>query len=263
MSRILKRPMFRKGGEVMEGIMTGIKPRQNYALGERVEEYQNVLRSSMGQPVGGDPLARFLIETGQGLVGGAGADRGSKLAEILGATEKPTQNLFAALDKKAASDRSVNLQGAILGIKGQQAIDIAKAKSKDKFLKDLSPDRYYKKLVDERTSAGGKLKSFEIPTIDLKFPRKTAEFDAYVLPQLRKTKDPKGQQILSRLDGFVPYSKKEGTFDYGSMKAGLIYYDLLQKVFIERVPASEDEEGGYFTYNPNNYERTKLRGLES
>ena len=31
MSRILKRPMFRKGGEVMEGIMTGIKPRKNLA----------------------------------------------------------------------------------------------------------------------------------------------------------------------------------------------------------------------------------------
>ena len=45
----------------------------------------------MGQPVGADPLARFLIETGQGLVGGVGADRGSKLAEILGATEKPSQ----------------------------------------------------------------------------------------------------------------------------------------------------------------------------
>ena len=30
MSRILKRPMFRKGGEVMEGIMTGIKPRKMF-----------------------------------------------------------------------------------------------------------------------------------------------------------------------------------------------------------------------------------------
>ena len=42
MSRILKRPMFRKGGEVMEGIMTGIKPRRNYAEGttalEKIEQ---------------------------------------------------------------------------------------------------------------------------------------------------------------------------------------------------------------------------------
>ena len=47
------------------------------------------------------------------------------------------------------------------------------------------------------------------------------------------------------------------------MKAGLVYYDLTRKVFIERVPPSEKEEGGYFTYSPSTYERTKLRGLES
>jgi hypothetical protein len=31
MSRIFKRPMFRKGGNVMEGVMTGIQDRSNYA----------------------------------------------------------------------------------------------------------------------------------------------------------------------------------------------------------------------------------------
>jgi hypothetical protein len=31
MSRIFKRPMFRKGGNVMEGVMTGIQDRKNYA----------------------------------------------------------------------------------------------------------------------------------------------------------------------------------------------------------------------------------------
>ena len=50
---------------------------------------------------------------------------------------------------------------------------------------------------------------------------------------------------------------------YESMQAGAIYYDPKQRVFIERVPASDGEEGGYFTYSPTTYERTKLRGLES
>ena len=263
MSRILKRPMFRKGGEVMEGIMTGIKPRQNYNLGERVAEYQGVLRGAMGQPVGADPLARFLIETGQGLVGGAGADRGSKLAEILGATEKPTQNLFAALDKAKAQDRQINLQGAMLGIKGEQAIEAAKAKAKEKFLKDQSPSRYYGELVKSRTEARGKLKTFEKPTIDLAFARPTAEYDAFILPQLRKTENPAGKKIAASLMGFVPFDVKNQTLMYESMQAGAIYYDPKQRVFIERVPASDGEEGGYFTYSPTTYERTKLRGLES
>ena len=264
MSRVLKRPMFRKGGEVMEGIMTGIKPRQNYNLGQRVQEYQNVLRASTGAgDARGDALTRFLIETGQGLVGGAGADRGSKLAEILGATEKPTQNLFAALDKAKAQDRQINLQGAMLGIKGEQAIEAAKAKAKEKFLKDQSPSRYYGELVKSRTEARGKLKTFEKPTIDLAFARPTAEYDAFILPQLRKTENPAGKKIAASLMGFVPFDVKNQTLMYESMQAGAIYYDPKQRVFIERVPGSDGEEGGYFTYSPTTYERTKLRGLES
>ena len=63
--------------------------------------------------------------------------------------------------------------------------------------------------------------------------------------------------------GFVPFDVKNQTLMYESMQAGAIYYDPKQRVFIERVPASDGEEGGYFTYSPTTYERTKLRGLES
>ena len=215
MSRILKRPMFRKGGEVMEGIMTGIKPRQNYNLGKRVAEYQGVLKGAMGQPVGADPLARFLIETGQGLVGGVGADRGSKLAEILGATEKPTQNLFAALDKKAAQDKQINLQGAILGIKGQQAIE--KAKAEGKFQKEFSPTRQEFELVKEFTKD---TKGFRKDIKQL-FPRQMARFIA---------KDSKNLDTIEVFKGknkqIFPHSVSgtKVSFAFDEMLPGTLYF---------------------------------------
>ena len=231
MSRVLKRPMFRKGGEVMEGIMTGIKPRQNYSLGQRVEDYQNVLRASTGAgDARGDALTRFLIETGQGLVGGGGADRGSKLAEILGATEKPTQNLFAALDKAKAQDRQINLQGAILGIKGQQAIDVAKAKARDNLQKEFSPENLRDRLVMQYA---GRKPGYSKELVDI-YGYEMATFNAIDRGEIPKVPEFKGKN-LKIMDNKI--SGDDVKFSTDDLIAGTLYFRPDQsEVLYERVP---------------------------
>jgi len=238
MSRILKRPMFRKGGEVMEGIMTGIKPRQNYSLAGRVEDYTNVLRSAAAMPGGADPLARFLIETGQTLVGGEEAG-GTKLQEILGATRKPTQNLFAALDKKAASDRQINLQGAMLGIKGQQAIEAAKAKGKNNLQKEFSPENLRDRLFLERSK---ETKGFKKDLKQLK-PYVTSTFDAITRKKIPTISAFKGKNI-----SYMPHSISGTKVSYAvnEMMPGTLYFRPDQELSIfERDP----EKNAIIQYN--------------
>jgi len=229
MSRILKRPMFRKGGEVMEGIMTGIKPRQNYSLGQRVEGYKDVLRAAtQGASTGPDALTRFLLELGPSLVGGESAG-GTKLQEILGATQKPMQNYFASLDKKAQQEKSIGLQAGMLGIKSQQDIDKAKAQSQ--FQKDYSPDRKEYELFKEYSNPN--VKNFK-KSIRQMYPKSMAKFDAKTSLNLDNVEEFKGKNVQifpSKISG----SKVQ--FNYDEMIPGTIYFrpDQQNSVF-ERDP---------------------------
>jgi hypothetical protein len=110
MSRILKRPMFRKGGEVMEGVMTGIKPRQNYNIGsgnegvvESVKNKMNLIDMVAGGR-GPDGLSQFLIGGGLNLVSGEN-EGDNVLQTIAGAYKKPTEQLFAQQSRDAQSRR--------------------------------------------------------------------------------------------------------------------------------------------------------------
>ena len=118
MSRTLKRPMFRKGGEAMEGIMTGIKPREMFrdkgmsnAMADQLKNVQQRVNlidaiSGAGTSPLGDPLTQFLLTTGQNLIAGESAG-GTKLQEVIGATRKPLATAVKQQQLKDLSRRKI------------------------------------------------------------------------------------------------------------------------------------------------------------
>jgi hypothetical protein len=155
MSRILKRPMFRKGGEVMEGIMTGIKPRERFStkgmsdsMRDDLKNIQNRVNlidafSGAGASPLGDPLTQFLLQTGQNLIGGESAG-GTKLQEIVGATKKPLDRAIKAQQVKDLSRRKI--AASLLSKMGGD--DIAKIQRNAKKISELTGRPYNEVLGD-------------------------------------------------------------------------------------------------------------------
>jgi hypothetical protein len=99
--RIFKRPMFRKGGESMTGIMENIAPRQNYAEGDFYDKAQEIITEKLGPVQKGDPLTDFLLTYGPSLA--SSALPGGTLRNVVAAADKPVANLLAS--RKAGRDR--------------------------------------------------------------------------------------------------------------------------------------------------------------
>mgnify|MGYP003135111021 FL=1 len=119
MSITLKRPMFRRGGEVGGGITSGM--RENFEVGTKPSERIRAVLDEYSAPAI-DPINQLLIEGG--LRGMSTAGKGGTLANLASAFEEPTQNLFKNLAIKRKQDRDTALEGVIADI-GQEQSDEA------------------------------------------------------------------------------------------------------------------------------------------
>ena len=255
MSRILKRPMFRRGGEVGGGIMTGI--RQNYEVGGSAKE--RLLAEYAAYPVQSvDPVAKLLISGG--LRGLSTTGGGSTLANLAKAFEAPTERLFEDIGAQDKARRDLAMIGTKMDIEQDFAMKqaIAKGKEISNLQKDYSEERAYENLVQIRTAEAGKLESYQKPNLQQKYPRSTSFFDVTVTRALRS--NPKYQEIAQSFKGILDFDKKKQEFNYENLIPGMYYYDPTTNGFLSVEPS---EDGKTMTYYQTDFRTLNKQPLQT
>jgi hypothetical protein len=146
MSRSLKRPMFRRGGTVNDGIMTGLTDRKQYAngmmvdderLGKDTQSILDVMAKYAPIPKTRLPLGQFGLNLASGKFAGDG-----KLQNLIGSARDPYAQFVKADDARnmALAKRKQGAVSTALGmqLKKDKQQSVLAAEKKAKFL--LPPD---------------------------------------------------------------------------------------------------------------------------
>jgi len=121
--------MFRKGGNVDNGIMTGIVDRtqaqdgytglENLDIGQpkTQAEYIEELKAGAGDYGGYDPLTSFLLTAGPSVAGA------TSFSDAIQKLQPATQQLIKGADAKAKYDRDIRMAGTKLALADEQKFD--------------------------------------------------------------------------------------------------------------------------------------------
>ena len=162
MSKVFRRPMFRKGGGVnMNGIMSGIEDRQNFSLGtdrpeqtladlptveELTQRNIETLQKAGGESTGYDPLTTFLLQYGPALA--SASPRGNFLSTALGAAKEPIGAMLQDKRREEQYQRQLRTQAAGAAIK--TADDMRQAFEDRQFQKGMkNEDRLFTKEMSD------------------------------------------------------------------------------------------------------------------
>jgi hypothetical protein len=158
MSRILKRPMFRRGGMINDGVMSLASSRKNYEegtdpyakimemdpeLGATIKKYGTIFESLGAQDTARqkqDILSNLLIRGGLGLVSGEGAGKGT-LGGIATAFQKPTEEALGQLAAMKARPEQARMAGAKMGLEAELQKSLQELKGKQMFAAQLPEEQ--------------------------------------------------------------------------------------------------------------------------
>ena len=163
MSRIFRRPMFRKGGPINDGIMTGIVDRENHAedpfvggtdqfpymakptesspqmnlpdLKSMTKENIDLLLEAAGDRGGYDPVTQFLLQYGPEAATKTG---GGTFANLISAAKKPIESLIAGKQKEDDFLRSIRTQATGAAMKQRSELE---ASERDRLFKTELADK--------------------------------------------------------------------------------------------------------------------------
>tara|TARA_Y100000114_G_scaffold153638_1_gene173988 strand:+ start:198 stop:1076 length:879 start_codon:yes stop_codon:yes gene_type:complete len=264
MSRILRRPMFRGGSTNMNGIMSGIQDRKNYAQGpenprvdsgrfkELVEELRPVIQESFTgyqKPTGfDDPVYQLAIQTGLDLM--SRADSGSLLRNIGAAGARQTPAFFKNLADERAQKRkyeqgiesaAVGLAGDILG---REITASGKTPPADK-LREATTGKYLD--LGLPANVASRAANFELDNSDaLRSKVGGSRYGGVIEFDLSKTDEVKANiNLLKKYDGQIVYDPFEGNYKRIQIVNGQPFFEEFNS--IDSIVFTEPKEAAQTT----------------
>jgi hypothetical protein len=269
MSRILRRPMFRKGGQVMDGVMSlASGGRAKYQKAGRVtmqdlikddpylKEVYETAQAGYGRDIQqerSDVLANLLIRGGLGLVAGEGAGKGT-LGAIATAFQKPTEQALTEMSALKQDPAAMLTAQTAIKQKGEERLKLLelqnqKIDAEKKAQVILGPDATSEQIrqkaseilnesifgVQKRSDEGTKQGNIEIIAKQAKVDLPSAKIIFDLQQNQEKIKEVTGLELGP--NNAVIYGQRiKGRLDYSSEARNApdgIYYDPDNRTFIK------------------------------
>ena len=246
MSNVFRRPMFRGGPTNMNGIMSGIQDRKNYADGPedpnikslitKAKELEPAMQEIMGpyeKPSGfEDPLVQLAIQSGLDLMGNAGSQSLIRNIGQTGSRQAPVyfKNLAEQRAAKREYDRgiksgAIGLAGDILG----KEIS-ASGKEKREPIREATIGKYLEQGLPPNVSE--RAANFEIDESDqLRQKVGGSRYGGVIDFDLSKADEVKANlKLLQQYDGQYVYDPYEGNYKLIRMIDGRPMFDEFNSI---------------------------------